>query len=86
MHRDEILKYIESKNNYKQNDYKFNFIFEVFYIPGNREIYKKKLYNMERKLEEEVRMHTPYKIKNFLSKALKNTFKSTHQSGKSLIQ
>ena len=82
MNQDEILKYIETKRNYLQNDFKLNFIFEVLYIHGNREIYKKKLYSLERKMEEQVRMHIPYKMKNFLSKGFKNSFKSTHQKGK----
>ncbi|CAG9800113.1 unnamed protein product [Chironomus riparius] len=85
MHQDEILKYIETKNNYVQNDFKLHFIFEVLYFPGNRELYKKKMHSLERKMGEDVRMHTPYKIKNFLSKGFKNSFKSTHQSGVKII-
>jgi len=82
MHQDEILKYIETKRDYVKNDFKLFFIFEALYLPENRELYKKKLYSMERKIGDEVKEHTPYQIKNFLSKALKNTFKSTHQAGK----
>ncbi|XP_070494783.1 uncharacterized protein [Chironomus tepperi] len=85
MHQDEILKYIESKKNYVDKDFKLYFIFEVLYLPGNREIYKKKMHSLENRMDEEVRMHTPYKMKNFLSMGLKNLCKSTHQPGVKVI-
>lgn len=82
----EILSYIEKKKEYVNNDYKFYYIFEVLYLPKIEELYKKKLYNLERKLEEPMLLVTPFKMKNFLTKSYKNNCKNSHLEGKQILK
>jgi hypothetical protein len=82
MNVNDILEYIKKKKDYIQKDYKLYCIFENFFLKENKEYYDKKSSGLEEKLQESVRLITPYKVKNLLSRAVRNPYKDTRQIGK----